>query len=96
MGIHIIFFLISPRKHVVANHVKRIGDEALLMSTHNICFCGEIRKISEHFSDEKSTLSVNPAGGRIQLMTDWHFIAQSLLLSPFRHLRMTSIMLLGM
>ena len=28
------------------------------MSTHNIYFRGEIRKISEHFSDEKSALSV--------------------------------------
>ena len=26
------------------------------MSTHNICFCGEIRY--QHFSDEKSALSV--------------------------------------
>ena len=26
------------------------------MSTHNICFCGEIRY--QHFSDENSTLSV--------------------------------------
>ena len=31
--------------------------EALLMSTHNICFHGEIRKY-QHFSDEKSALSV--------------------------------------
>ena len=29
------------------------------MSTHNICFRGEIRKIIyQHFSDEKSALSV--------------------------------------
>ena len=27
------------------------------MSTHNMCFCGEIRKISPFFN-EKSTLSV--------------------------------------
>ena len=28
------------------------------MSNHNICFRGEIRKISAFFSDEKSALSV--------------------------------------
>ena len=28
------------------------------MSTHNICFRGEIRKKDQHFSDDKSTLSV--------------------------------------
>ena len=32
-------FLFSPQKHM---------PEALLMSIHNICFCGEIRKISIH------------------------------------------------
>ena len=37
-------FLISPRKHVVGTHYKRLT-EVLLMSTHNICFRGEIRKI---------------------------------------------------
>ena len=29
-------FLISPQKHVVGTH----------LSTHNICFCGEIKKLS--------------------------------------------------
>ena len=28
------------------------------MSTHNVCFCGEIRKLSAFFFDEKSALSV--------------------------------------
>ena len=37
----------------------------------------------------------NPAGGRIQLITKWRFIAQSLSLSPFRHLDMTLIVLKG-
>ena len=32
---------------------------------------------------EHMVLSLNPAGGRIQLMNAWHFIAQSLLLSHF-------------
>ena len=37
-------FLISPRKtYVVGTHLMGLG-KALLMSTHNICFCGEIRK----------------------------------------------------
>ena len=32
----------------MGTHLKRLGASALalLMSTHNICFCGEIRKIS--------------------------------------------------
>ena len=42
-GIHIICFLFPLR-------------EALLMSTHNICFHGEIRKIS-YFLAEKNALS---------------------------------------
>ena len=42
-------FLISPLKHmlwvlIISTSPRRFG-EALLMSTHNICFCGEIRKI---------------------------------------------------
>ena len=36
---------ISPRKHVVGSHKKHLCD-MLLMNTHNICFCGEIQKIS--------------------------------------------------
>ena len=38
------------------------------MSTHNICFRGEIRKISA-FLDEKSTLSV--------AMENYHFLHNS-------------------
>ena len=34
------------------------------MSTHKICFCGEIRY--QHFSDEKNALSV-------AMLTDWQF-----------------------
>ena len=37
-------FLISPRKHILWVLIR--SALALLMSTHNICFCGEIRKIS--------------------------------------------------
>ena len=40
-------FLISSQKHmlwVFIRSTRRLG-EALLMSTHNICFCREIRKI---------------------------------------------------
>ena len=37
-------FLISPQKHVVGTHQKCLG-EALLLSTHNICFHEEILKI---------------------------------------------------
>ena len=37
-------FLTSPRKHMLWYSLKVLG-EALLMSTHNICFRGEIRKI---------------------------------------------------
>ena len=45
-------FRISPRKHIVGTHQKGLL-EALLMSTHNMCFCGEIRNISV-ISAEKS------------------------------------------
>ena len=48
MGIRLIFFLFSyfsTKTYVVGTHKKRL-DEALLMSTHNIYFCGKIRKIS--------------------------------------------------
>ena len=37
----LIFSYFSMKTYVV-----RILGEALLMSTHNICFCGEIRKLS--------------------------------------------------
>ena len=39
-GIHIIYFLFLHEKHLGEGH---------LMSTHNIRFCGEIRKISVLF-----------------------------------------------
>ena len=38
------FSYFSTKTYVVGTHNKRLG-EALLMSTHNICFHGEIRKI---------------------------------------------------
>ena len=38
---------------------------------------------------DHKVLDSNPAMSRIQLMTVWGFIAQSLLLSTFRHLDMT-------
>ena len=34
----------SINTYVVGTHKKRLTG-ALLMSTHNICFCGELRKI---------------------------------------------------
>ena len=37
-------YLISPRKHMLWYPLEALG-EALLMSTHNICLHGEIRKI---------------------------------------------------
>ena len=40
----LMFFLISPRKHVVGTH-KKFLNKALLMSIHNICFRGEIREL---------------------------------------------------
>ena len=38
------FSYFSTKTYVVGTHQKHPG-EALLMSTHNICFCGEIRQI---------------------------------------------------
>ena len=47
-GYQVNIFLISLLKHIL----KRLA-EALLMSTHNICFRGEIRKISIHLDWKK-------------------------------------------
>ena len=48
-GIHIIFFsYFSTKTYVVGTHLKRLG-EALQMSTHNIYFCGDKRKMSVIF-----------------------------------------------
>ena len=49
----------------MGTHLKRVT-EALLTSTHNICFCLEIRKISV-FLDEKSALSVAVLGAQADL-----------------------------
>ena len=38
------FSYFSTKTYVVGTHQKHLA-EALLLSTHNICFCGEIRKI---------------------------------------------------
>ena len=38
------FFYVSTKIHPVCTHLKCLT-EVLLMSTHNVCFCGEIRKI---------------------------------------------------
>ena len=38
---------------------------------------------------DHEVLGSNPPGGRIQLITVRYFIAQNLLLSPFRHINMT-------
>ena len=43
------FSYFSAKTYVVGTHQKRLG-KALLMSTHNISFRGEIRKISIIFS----------------------------------------------
>ena len=40
-GYQVNIFLMSPPKHMLWRPTK-----ALLMSTNNICFCGDIRKIS--------------------------------------------------
>ena len=49
-------FLISPRKmYVVGTHKKWLA-EALLMSTHNKCFHGEIRNKYQFFWIEKNHL----------------------------------------
>ena len=48
-GYPVNIFLISPRKHmlwVLIRSASLVGGTTLLMSTHNICFRGEIRKIS--------------------------------------------------
>ena len=57
-GIHIIVFLF-PYENICCGYsleVPRLG-EALLMSTHNIHFHGEIRKKYQFFLIEKSSLS---------------------------------------
>ena len=41
---YFFYFSRKPYMYVVDTHWKRLC-EALLMSTHNICFCGEIRKL---------------------------------------------------
>ena len=47
-GIHIIFFLFLY-KNVCCGYSLEAPCQALLMSTHNICICREIRKISAFF-----------------------------------------------
>ena len=43
MRYHVNIFLISPQKHMLWVLI-RSASEALLMSTHSICFCGETKK----------------------------------------------------
>ena len=45
------FSYFSMKTYVVGTHEKRIT-EALLMSTHNICFCRELRKISVGYGSD--------------------------------------------
>ena len=45
-GIHKYFSDFSTKTDVAGIHWKHLGTEVLLMSTHNIYFCGELRKIS--------------------------------------------------
>ena len=50
-GIHILFFLFL-HENICCGYSSHVGmhlGEALLMSTCDICFCGEIRKISAFF-----------------------------------------------
>ena len=47
-----IFIHFSTKTYVVGTHKKHLS-EVLLMSTHNICFHGEIRKISIYFDSKK-------------------------------------------
>ena len=44
-GDQVNIFLITPQKHLLWVSSRSLA-EALLMSTPNICFCGEMRKIS--------------------------------------------------
>ena len=50
------FSYFSMKTYVVGTHLKHLA-EVLLMSTHNICFRGEMRKISAFFR-RKNNLSV--------------------------------------
>ena len=52
-----IVFLFLMKTYFVGTHQKRLS-EALLMSTYNICFCGEIRKISELFGENVPNLGL--------------------------------------
>ena len=54
------------KTYVAHTHYKRFG-EAILMSTHNIYFHGEITK-TDYFKTELSTLSLSDT------LTDIHFI----------------------
>ena len=45
----------SMKTYVVGTHQKHLG-EVLLMTTHNICFHGEIRKKYQYFFTEKKRL----------------------------------------
>ena len=47
-------FLISPRKHMLWVLIKCLI-KVLLMSTHNMCICGEIRKILNTFGLKKAS-----------------------------------------
>ena len=45
-GYPVNIFIISPQKHMLWVLIRSALARGLLMSTHNVCFCGEIRKIS--------------------------------------------------
>ena len=54
VGIFIIYFLISPWKHmlwVVGTYLKCLS-KVLPMATNNMFICGEIRNTSTHFGWE--------------------------------------------
>ena len=58
-------------------------DLCLILFSVQVVECLEIPTLDHEMP------GLNPARGRLQLMTVWHFIAQSLSLSSFHHFNMT-------
>ena len=52
-GIKINIFFSSPKKKYIVDINQKRPNEVLLVSTHNICFYGEIKKENQHFMDFK-------------------------------------------
>ena len=69
-------FFSSPRKtNVVGTHCKRLF-EALLMSTQNMCFCGETRIKGEAFL--MGTLNISFRGERRKLFTRYPLLTRAM------------------